>query len=801
MSKSTATCPNAPAPTGFKAAASTRTSVPLSWNSVNDAYRYKLERRTGSSGSWSSVNSSITGTSRTATGLTCNTAYQFRLSARGDGSPYSTTFGATSSVSKKTEQCEMPPTVGADPQNPFTGQSVTLTASASASGGTISSYQWQEWSESGGAWTNLGGASRSATLSVSSSTEGVKIFKVRVAYKSGAISDSLPVMMEWLPILVAVTASSANPESGKASKRTVTLTAVADAPQDVTYQWQQEDGNRWVNLGSPTTSTTQTVSFTTRGTRKFRVQVSHASASSATSEPVHLTWDEGEIVEEMITALQIAITGDAGYTSAQTALVDCMNISSAGASGAGAGTVPVPATSQYASFNHVLADYTGAVKSKMDTNGDCSSKTTIMFDTIKSLFRSKIAGLKTAKAEYASLLNTPHGRQFEARFGSGDTFKQDASLLATVIALDQPQPDSAAATGGFDSIAPTATHGFEDCLPRDIAPDLAEKFRTLNCLQFEKPHLLWVVLHGKPNKQKAFKKDLDRYDWLQYDNFTCSYPMWLENVPATHPGDSLPCMKHDVSYSSLQNFVKESEKSDATIDSAWNPRNKYFADHLFVIDGICGMKVSEKRRKCVQDAAANHSVIGTLYKVGWWLPKITHYGVSHFNNKKWPITEQDAEHARENPVYLSCDVTKVDNPRIEHRSGRKFEASWTLTRGCVKNTPIHSYVICYEVKYSTEFVNLLSDNSKCQNLNVNDSPAIFDTPLWTKSVMLESMQIRPDDTITKSVDVPNILIMLSTPQSKLPTLMLPALIWKHHYPDLFYYPETVFPSQSPVIRD
>ena len=99
--------PTAPAPTGLTVTSSDRYSVSLSWSSVSDAYRYKLERREGTSGSWSTVSSGISGTSKTATGLDCNTTYYFKVSARGDGSPYSTTFGtpSTTDVSSQTDAC------------------------------------------------------------------------------------------------------------------------------------------------------------------------------------------------------------------------------------------------------------------------------------------------------------------------------------------------------------------------------------------------------------------------------------------------------------------------------------------------------------------------------------------------------------------------------------------------------------------------------------------------------------------------------------------------------------------------
>ena len=101
----------APAPAGLKATASTASSVTLSWDSVPGASHYHLERGPSSDGPWTSVNSAITGTNHTATGLTCNAAYYFTVRAHGDGSSYSETFGPPSSyVLKPTARCPQPPT-------------------------------------------------------------------------------------------------------------------------------------------------------------------------------------------------------------------------------------------------------------------------------------------------------------------------------------------------------------------------------------------------------------------------------------------------------------------------------------------------------------------------------------------------------------------------------------------------------------------------------------------------------------------------------------------------------------------
>ena len=148
VSKSTTGCPNAPAPLGLESTDSAQTSVSLSWDAVADAQYYKLERSLNGSSGWTLADAgadSITGTSDMVTGLDCNTTYYFRVSARGDGQPYSTAFGSpsTGSVSKTTSACA--PSFGRDAYT-FTvaeGASVgstlgTASASNGNGGGTVS---------------------------------------------------------------------------------------------------------------------------------------------------------------------------------------------------------------------------------------------------------------------------------------------------------------------------------------------------------------------------------------------------------------------------------------------------------------------------------------------------------------------------------------------------------------------------------------------------------------------------------------------------------------------------------------
>ena len=116
VSGTTSTCPAAPAPSGFKATGSTQSTVTLAWTAVTDAEEYKLERRVGSD-NWTTVDSAIPGAtiSYNVHSLVSCTNYQFRIRAKGGGSPYSTSFGSAADVSEMTTGCVSNPQPTATP--------------------------------------------------------------------------------------------------------------------------------------------------------------------------------------------------------------------------------------------------------------------------------------------------------------------------------------------------------------------------------------------------------------------------------------------------------------------------------------------------------------------------------------------------------------------------------------------------------------------------------------------------------------------------------------------------------------
>lgn len=88
---STTTGPPLAAPTNLTSPAQTTTTIDLSWTASANATSYGIERRDSPAGAWSEI-ATATGTTYTATGLTIDTDYDFRISARAAGytdSPWS----------------------------------------------------------------------------------------------------------------------------------------------------------------------------------------------------------------------------------------------------------------------------------------------------------------------------------------------------------------------------------------------------------------------------------------------------------------------------------------------------------------------------------------------------------------------------------------------------------------------------------------------------------------------------------------------------------------------------------------
>ena len=98
-----------PAPEDLSVGVAAETSVPLSWTAVSNTSKYRVEYRSSSSGDWTVDDDTLTVTSRTVTGLDCESEYLFRVSAYGSGTTYAAAWSDPSDpVTASTGTCTPP---------------------------------------------------------------------------------------------------------------------------------------------------------------------------------------------------------------------------------------------------------------------------------------------------------------------------------------------------------------------------------------------------------------------------------------------------------------------------------------------------------------------------------------------------------------------------------------------------------------------------------------------------------------------------------------------------------------------
>ncbi len=194
----------------------------------------------------------------------------------------------------------------------------------------------------------------------------------------------------------------------------------------------------------------------------------------------------------------------------------------------------------------------------------------------------------------------------------------------------------------------------------------------------------WVALKLRDDDGSEFEALLHRYG-LDEGDYRCSddgqlfgrYIGALSNVR-----EEAVCIRHDVAWNSLQEFDGDPPNSniERRIDSAWNPRNKFLADAIFLIKLTCAGYQGLERIQCFSENPDFWEVVG---KLGTTLARHRAKVVVEKNDLDWPIAYQDVVHARQWPRYVICDnpVPRVSDFDLR-QAGSSYRATLRFEPGC-----------------------------------------------------------------------------------------------------------------------
>ena len=318
-----------------------------------------------------------------------------------------------------------------------------------------------------------------------------------------------------------------------------------------------------------TATPTPTATPTTGPTPTPTATATSGPTATHTPTPTPTVAEELDTAIRMIGELHDATTADQSYRTAQTNLLNCLSTDTSTRAGK---------PFSFSSFDAMLDNYTTDVRAKIAQ--DCSSQESAMFSTMQSVYGTELADLKRNNADYRALLETAYGQAFEDDVGNPDFIKLYATLMAQEVS-----GASSSTSNALAPINPTPVPLGVNCLPPGAtASTLEEKVDALNCLVVDTPLQFWVTQSAKTKEGNDLAGASDnRYDFLGYGDWRCSIVYILGLEPPFVPG----CLRHDVAYSSLQEFAGTQTNTaldDFERDSTWHPRNKYLADLILKAD-------------------------------------------------------------------------------------------------------------------------------------------------------------------------------------------------------------------------
>ena len=285
-----------PAPASLSATPA-MTSVALTWATVPGASRYQVDYLVAGGESWTTASATVTALTHTIADLTCNTAYQFRVSAYGDAITHTAAWGAaTAPVPATTTACA--PGFGAAAYTfPVAADAavgtVVGTVTATGRGDATISYAL---TPSDGDAASFALDTTSGTLTVAAAlTAAGTSYQLTVAARAGS-GDAAPSAS--VPVTVSVQGAPPAPASLSATPAMTSVALTwATVPGASRYQvdYLVAGGESWTTASATVTALTHTIADLTCNTAyQFRVSaygdaITHTAAWGAATTPVPAT--------------------------------------------------------------------------------------------------------------------------------------------------------------------------------------------------------------------------------------------------------------------------------------------------------------------------------------------------------------------------------------------------------------------------------------------------------------------------------------------------------------------------------
>ncbi|SFV08177.1 carboxypeptidase regulatory-like domain-containing protein [Alicyclobacillus macrosporangiidus] len=271
-------------------------------------------------------------------------------------------------------------TLTASSQQAFTGQSVTLTATASKD---VNGYVLEILDQTTGQWVGARvtyGTTDTAT--VSEATPGSHTY---VAYivdpnnTSTPVAESAPVTVTWIQAYtVSLSASASTVEVG--GNVTLTATANQDVAQHTLVIVDETTGEQ---VGAPTTSgmsAQAVVSQTSAGTHTYVALIQDQSGTLAESQPVSVTWAQANVTLQVDAPQSGLVAGKTAQVSGRVTLPDGTPVPGTTVTISATGGTITPAQVTTDTNGNFTATYTapntqGTYKITASCNGSTASTT------------------------------------------------------------------------------------------------------------------------------------------------------------------------------------------------------------------------------------------------------------------------------------------------------------------------------------------------------------------------------------------------------------------------------------------